>query len=188
MQPGTLKPLWTYSAQCESLAGVSLRAKNLHEWTGLSMEKEKQVENDYRDFVELLNKHEVEYLVIGAYATIFHTNIPRETQDIDFWIRKTDENADRCVKAIKEFCGLEINKNDLLGEKEIFFIGTAPNRIDIFNAQESITFEDAYAHKQSGTFKNMRVYFISKEDLISLKEYYARDKDNKDLQRLKHAT
>ena len=70
------------------------------------MAEEKQVENDYREFIDLLNTNNVDYLVIGAYSTIFHTKIPRETQDIDFWIRKTEPNAERCAKAIKEFCGL----------------------------------------------------------------------------------
>lgn len=152
------------------------------------MAEEKQVENDYRDFIELLNKNNVEYLVIGAYAAIFHTKIPRETQDIDFWIKKTEYNAEQCAKTIKEFCGLEINKKDLLGNKEIFFIGKAPNRIDIFNSQEGLSFEEAYLRKQTAAFNGMLTYFISKRDLIKLKEHFSRDKDIKDLKRLKKST
>ncbi len=152
------------------------------------MVEEKQVENDYKEFIDLLNINKVDYLVIGAYSTIFHTKIPRETQDIDFWIRKTEPNAERCAKAIKEFCGLEIDKAELLGDKEIFFIGKEPNRIDIFNSQEKLSFEDAYSHKQTGTFKGTVAHFISKEDLIKLKEYFGRDKDIKDLKRLKKST
>lgn len=45
------------------------------------MEKEKQVENDYREFVEILNAHGVEYLIIGAYSVIYYTKIPRETTE-----------------------------------------------------------------------------------------------------------
>ena len=148
------------------------------------MAEEKQVENDYRDFIEFLNKNGVDYLVIGAYSTMFHTKIPRETQDIDFWIRKTEANAENCVKAIKEFCGLDIDKSELLKDKEIFFIGSEPNRIDIFNTQEDLPFEEAYSRKQTGTFKGTRTYYISKEDLIKLKEYFGRDKDKKDIKRL----
>ncbi|MBU0951656.1 MAG: nucleotidyltransferase [Elusimicrobia bacterium] len=149
------------------------------------MVQEKQVENDYREFIELLNKNKVDYLVIGAYSTIFHTKIPRETQDIDFWIRKTEANAEKCVKAIKEFCGIEIGRETLLGDKEIFFIGQEPNRIDIFNTQKGLSFEEAYSHKEIGTFKGTQVCFVSKKDLIRLKEYFGRNKDIKDLKRLK---
>jgi len=119
-------------------------------------------------------------------AVIYYTKIPRETQDIDFWIRKTESNAAHCAKAIKEFSGLEIDKKELLGDKEIFFIGREPNRIDIFNTQEGLSFEEAYFRKQEGQFKGMLTYFISKEDLIKLKEHFSRDKDIKDLKRLQN--
>lgn len=150
------------------------------------MAEEKQVENDYRDFIVLLNKNGVDYLIIGAYSAIFYTHVPRETKDMDFWIRKTEENAEKCAKAIREFCGLEFDKKDLLGEKEIFFIGLDPNRIDIFNTQEGLSFDEAYSRKNTGTFKGIHAQFISKEDLIRLKEYFKRDIDLKDITRLKN--
>ena len=151
------------------------------------MGREKPVENDYRDFISALNKYSVDYLIIGAYSVIFHTNIPRETKDFDVWIRPSEENADKCVKAIKEFCGLKIEKSDLLGKKEIFFIGIEPNRIDILNDQEGFSFSEAYSHKKAGVFKGVKAYFISKEDLIKVKRYFKRDADIKDLKRLKKA-
>ncbi|MGA2090282.1 MAG: DUF6036 family nucleotidyltransferase [Endomicrobiales bacterium] len=157
----------------------------LSESIGVPMAEEKHVENDYRDFIDLLNKNKVDYIIIGAYSTIFHTKIARETQDIDFWIRKTESNAERCVAAIKDFCGLDIDKNELMGDKEIFFIGQAPNRIDIFNMQGKMSFEEAFSRKNIGTFKGTQAYFIAKDDLIKLKEYFGRDQDTKDLIRLK---
>lgn len=148
------------------------------------MEKEKQVENDYRDFVELLNKNNVEYLILGAYSVIYHTNTPRETGDIDFWIKKTEDNAEKVTKAIKDFNGLEIDKKDLLTEKGIIFIGQKPNRIDIFNEQADLPFDEAYKQKKTGVFKNIPTYFISKEDLFELKKHFNREQDIKDIKRL----
>ncbi len=124
------------------------------------MEKEKQVEDDYRDFIELLNKNNVEYLIVGAYSVIYHTNVPRETGDMDFWIKNTEENAEKVAMAIKEFNGLEIDKKDLLTKRGIIFIGQKPNRIDIFNEQADLSFDDAYKHKKMGMFKSMPTYFI----------------------------
>ena len=149
------------------------------------MAPEKPVEDDYRDFINLLNKHAVEYLIIGSYSIIFHSKVPRETQDIDFWIRKNPANATKCARAIKDFCGLDIDKNLLIGDKEIFFIGEAPNRIDIFNKQAGFSFDKAYAHKETGYFKGAPAYFVSKDDLIKLKEHFGRKTDLRDLKRLK---
>jgi hypothetical protein len=40
---------------------------------------------DFCEFVALLDKHDVRYLVVGGYAVAFHGH-PRYTKDIDFWI------------------------------------------------------------------------------------------------------
>ncbi len=57
------------------------------------MGPEKSYTNDYIDFLNALNKHGVEYLIVGAYATLHYTHISRSTNDIDIWIRATEENA-----------------------------------------------------------------------------------------------
>lgn len=41
---------------------------------------------DFRKFIELLNKNNVEYLVIGGYAVV-HYGYVRTTADIDIWVR-----------------------------------------------------------------------------------------------------
>lgn len=148
------------------------------------MEQEKQYEEDFKEFIELLNKHGVEYMIVGAYAVMYHTNISRDTKDIDFWINKTKENAARCVQAIKEFNGLDVTATDLLGEKEIFFIGEEPYRIDILTKQGDFPFDKTYTGKEVGKFRDTKAFFISKNDLIVLKEHFYRDQDVKDLKRL----
>jgi len=145
------------------------------------MEKEKQYESDYKEFADLLNKHGVEYLIVGAYAAMYHTKIPRRTKDIDFWIRKTDRNAEDCAKAIKDFCGADIKKDDLLEDKKIVFIGTEPYRIDIFNEQADLTFEEAWQRKKDDKFRDLTVHFIDREDLVKIKKYFSRDQDIKDV-------
>lgn len=41
--------------------------------------------NDFKEFIELLNEKAVKYLVVGGYAVAYH-GYPRYTKDIDFWI------------------------------------------------------------------------------------------------------
>jgi len=38
--------------------------------------------------------------------------------------------------------------------------------------------------KKEGSFKGIKAYFVSKDDLIKLKEYFSRSADQKDLKRL----
>ncbi len=40
---------------------------------------------DFKDFLQLLNSHQVEYLLIGGYAVGYH-GYPRATGDMNIWI------------------------------------------------------------------------------------------------------
>jgi len=152
------------------------------------MEKEKSAESEYQEFIDCLNKQSVDYLIIGAYAVIKHTKIARVTKDIDFWIKDDLENAKKTAAAIKEFLGATVEPRDLIVKDEIYYIGRAPRRIDIFCNQADISYEDAYKNRVSGKFLNSNVSFISTDDLIKLRQYY-KDKNNvdkyeKDIKRL----
>ena len=57
---------------------------------------------DFREFVALLNKHEVQYMVVGGYAVGIHGH-PRYTGDLDIWLLPEAGNAVRILKAIKDF-------------------------------------------------------------------------------------
>ena len=37
---------------------------------------------DFKEFIELLNEHNVKYLLVGGYAVAFHGH-PRYTKDLD---------------------------------------------------------------------------------------------------------
>ena len=41
-----------------------------------------KLNQDFREFIGLLEKHAVEYLIVGGYAVAFH-GFPRYTGDID---------------------------------------------------------------------------------------------------------
>lgn len=48
--------------------------------------KKMDIQPDFKEFISLLNKHGVEYLVVGGFAVAAH-GYPRFTGDIDFWLR-----------------------------------------------------------------------------------------------------
>ena len=57
---------------------------------------------DFEDFVELLNKYAVEYMIVGGYALAFHGK-PRHTGDLDIWINISDKNASKVLLVLQEF-------------------------------------------------------------------------------------
>ena len=58
--------------------------------------------SDFKEFIELLNTHEVAYMVVGGYALAFHGH-PRYTKDIDIWLERSETNASKMVKVLHDF-------------------------------------------------------------------------------------
>lgn len=58
--------------------------------------------NDLRAFIELLNSHGIEYLVVGAHA-LAHHGYPRYTGDLGIFVRRSKPNAEGLVKIVGDF-------------------------------------------------------------------------------------
>ena len=52
--------------------------------------------HDFKEFLKLLNAHEVEYLLIGGYA-VGYFGYPRATADMDIWIAMHPDNAEKSL-------------------------------------------------------------------------------------------
>ena len=142
---------------------------------------------DFIDFIILLQKYEVDYLIVGGYAVGLHSR-PRATEDIDFWIRPSKENAENVIKALKEFgfTDLNLNVDEFLDEDQMFVLGRPPFRIDLLTSISGVQFDEAFKNKyvhDLGSIKN--VYFISLDDLINNKKASNRKKDKDDLSWIK---
>ena len=55
---------------------------------------------DFREFLQLLNAHQVEYLLVGGYAVGYH-GYPRATVDMDIWIGKGPSTATKMVAVLR---------------------------------------------------------------------------------------
>ena len=55
----------------------------------------------FREILELLNKHEVEYIVVGGVAAVIR-GAPVTTFDLDALVRVSEENATRLTAALDE--------------------------------------------------------------------------------------
>src|SRR5688500_4758825 len=87
---------------------------------------------DFRDFLRLLNSHQVEYLLIGGYAVCYH-GFYRTTADMDIWVGVSAENATKLVKLLREF-GFEtpeLSENIFLSGGQMVRMGVEPIRIEL---------------------------------------------------------
>lgn len=53
---------------------------------------------DFKDFLKLLNSHNVRYLLVGGYAVGYH-GYPRATGGMDIWIEISESNSKKVVSA-----------------------------------------------------------------------------------------
>lgn len=51
-----------------------------------------QLPPDFKEFLKLLNKHKVDYLLVGGYAVSYH-GYPRAIAGMDIWIDINPINA-----------------------------------------------------------------------------------------------
>lgn len=141
---------------------------------------------DFEEFISLLNKHRVQYMIVGGYALAFHGK-PRYTGDIDIWIGISEQNASRLLKVIKDFglASLGFVKEDFLKEGFISQIGRPPLRIDILNSIDGVDFDDAYNSVQIIELEELKVPYIGLGDFIKNKQATGRKKDLLDIKEIK---
>lgn len=141
---------------------------------------------DFKDFVELLNKHQVEYMVVGGYALAFHGE-PRFTGDMDIWIDCSELNAEKMMMVMNDFGAASIGftKEDFMDGGIIKQIGQPPLRIDILGHIDGVSYADALKDKQVYKSEGIRIPYIGVKDFIKNKEAIGRKKDLMDVAKIK---
>jgi len=144
-----------------------------------------ELQKDIREFVELLLSEKVEFLLVGGYALAVH-GAPRFTEDIDFLIHLSAENADRLIQVIEKFGfgDLEIERDDFLKPEYVIQLGMAPNRIDILTGIDGLSWEESWGGKVGYELDGLPIHVIGKEQLIKNKLASGRTKDLADAERL----
>jgi predicted nucleotidyltransferase len=142
----------------------------------------------HQEMVFALLDHQVDFLLIGGYAVIYHGYV-RTTGDMDIWIRPTNENKNKLlhVLAKMDFDALGIEMLDRLDFTEVivFHIGMEPERIDFLSKVQGLDFESAFAQKVTLQIDNYEVPFLRLDDLIVSKLFANRLKDQADIEYLK---
>ena len=130
-----------------------------------------KTEKDYEEFLELLNKHDVRYCIIGAFALAFHAR-PRYTKDMDILVEPTTDNANRILTALEEFGfgSLDLKAEDFSTHGNIIQLGYEPVRIDIFTSIKGLKFADIWESRIQGSYGKQTVSFIDRQNLIRSKK------------------
>lgn len=136
---------------------------------------------DFRDMLSALSAEGVDYLLVGAYAMAAYGR-PRATGDMDILVRPAPDNARRVVRALNRFGApmMDLTEEDLATPGVVFQIGQPPQRIDIMNEIDGVTFEEAWAARVTREIEGLRLPVISREHLLRNKKVAGRPKDQAD--------
>ena len=140
---------------------------------------------DFKEFIQLLNDNQVNYLVIGGYAVAIHGH-PRYTKDIDIWIEISEENSQKIIAALTEFGfgSLGLTAQDFQEPHQIIQLGYPPNRIDLITSPDGIDFQTCYDSKIEVMLDDIAVKFIDLDNLKKNKLASGRLQDLADLENL----
>jgi len=143
------------------------------------------VQKDFRELLELFNKHNVEYMIVGGYALAFH-GAPRYTGDLDIFVRPDSINAQRIISALKDF-GFEsvgLTETDFERPDNVIQLGVPPVRIDIVTSLTGISWKSAFENSVQGKYGDVEVHYIGREQFILNKRSIGRKKDLADIEAL----
>jgi hypothetical protein len=149
---------------------------------------------DTREFIALLHKHRVRYLLVGGRAVIYYGHI-RTTGDVDFFYDSSNENARQLFAALDEFWDgsiPDLNRWEELTQPDMILqFGVPPNRIDLLNDIDDVKFSDAWPNRLTLQMpvgeEAVEVFLIGLDDLAKNKQASGRPRDLEDLKFLRRA-
>ncbi len=147
---------------------------------------------DTQDFIRLLHRHKIRYVVVGGEAVIYY-GYARLTGDVDFFYDGRPLNAQRLFDALLEFWDGDVpgvvNAEELMQPDLVLQFGRPPNRIDLLNGITGVSFDAAWSARLELSLVSddgaAPLYYIGLEHLITNKQATARPKDIDDLNYLR---
>jgi hypothetical protein len=144
-----------------------------------------QLNENFIDFINLLNEHNAKYVLVGGWAVIFE-GYSRNTGDMDILIEREEKNAAKMIAVIKDFLGSTIGfeKEDFLKEEHVIMMGRPPFRIDILTDISGVSFKEVYESSKIYQDEGLEIRCIHINELIKNKKASGRLKDLADAEML----
>ena len=139
---------------------------------------------DHVALLSAFNEHNVKYLVVGGYAVGFHSE-PRATKDLDIYIRVDEENSHAVFRALASFGAplSGLSTADFRDGKSFFIMGFPPERIDVLQEIDGVTFDACWDSRISAIVNdNLEIPVISAKHLIANKLAAGRPRDLLDVE------
>jgi len=141
------------------------------------------VTEPFRDFLLLLEKYDVKYMIVGGYAFAYYA-FPRYTKDLDIFIEYNKKNIRKANSVLTEF-----GSAFLLDENEcpstILQIGVGPNRIDVLMHLDNVSFGSAWKKRVRGKYGDIDVNWIGIDSLVKSKSNTGKTRHEEDVRILK---
>ena len=127
----------------------------------------------------------VEYAIVGGIAVNAHGYV-RATNDLDIFIRPTEENARAAFNALLSL-GVPLDglqPSDLLVDEENLRFGPDDDHIDILTSIGEMPFDQVWRNRIETEVEGLVIPLISKSDLIENKRQVGRLRDLADAEEL----
>lgn len=131
----------------------------------------------------------VDYLLVGGHAVAVHGH-PRFTKDADLWLRDTEDNTDRAVRALERFGAPPAVIDGIRDAQglDVVWMGHPPVRIDLMKAVPGGDFERAWNERKDVVLAGTVVHVIGREELVRIKQASGRPQDLEDARKLRMAS
>jgi predicted nucleotidyltransferase len=143
------------------------------------------IPRDFREFLKLLNRKRVRYLVVGGYAVAYH-GYPRYTGSLDIFVALSTANGRALVSVFREF-GFDdpsLEPSFFTDPGQVIRLGRKPMRLEIINAIDGVTFDECFRRRVRARIGGLRINFIGVNELLKNKRASDRSKDRADVETL----
>lgn len=143
---------------------------------------------DFREYITLLNKHKVRYVLVGGMSVNLH-GYNRTTEDMDIWVEPSENNFEKLKQ-------VHIDYRMPMGEMgvlkifldtktfDVFTFGGGFYRIDVMTACKGLDFEEVFNSALIHKDGEFEVRHIQLHHLIRAKKASGRQKDLADIEEL----
>ena len=140
---------------------------------------------DMKELIEAFENHGVQYVLVGGYAVNYYGYV-RSTQDIDFLVMPSPENAQNLMKALSEFGFGDAGIPQEYFEREgtAVHLGVEPNRIDLLTHLKGVSNETVFKNRQRVELSGVLLNIIAYSDLLAAKRNSERSRDLADVDEL----